>query len=71
MIYLLTIFDHHSTRYIIITTFQVMQVAGRGRTKVLVPKDANIPPEKMQAILDGTGDGLIMKGNKMYKPMFR
>ena len=25
----------------------------------------------MQAILDGTGDGLIMKGNKMYKPMFR
>ena len=48
-----------------------MQVAGRGRTKVLVPKDTNIPPEKMQAILDGTGDGLIMKGNKMYKPMFR
>ena len=64
------IFDHHSTRYII-PLLQVMQVAGRGRTKVLVPKDANIPPEKMQAILDGTGDGLIMKGNKMYKPMFR
>ena len=46
-------------------------MAGRGRTKVLVPKDVNIPSDKMQSILDGTGDGLIMKGNKMYKPMFR
>ena len=43
-----------------------MQVAGRGRTKVLVPKDVNIPSDKMQSILDGTGDGLIMKGNKMF-----
>ena len=48
-----------------------MQVAGSGRTKVLVPKDANIPPDKMQAILEGTGDSLIRKGNKMFKPMFR
>ena len=31
----------------------------------------DILTDKMQAILDGTGDGLIMKGNKMYKPMFR
>ena len=45
-------FDQISTRYLLPSLssklLQAMQVAGRGRTKVLVPKDANIPPDKMQ-----------------------
>ena len=64
-------FDKYCIKVLITFSPQVMQVAGNGRTKVLVPKDANIPPDKMQAILEGTGDSLIRKGNKMFKPMFR